>query len=172
MMMRMIESGGIPALVDNIRKADNDNPRGYYEFEAVKKTKQDSSWLQTAPGNVVKMVYRLLYDLPPQYPYRVVFMRRKMDEILSSQAVMLERSTGKADRSADQQMAMLYDMEIRKIQKWLPQQSNFTTLEVDYGKIISEPKVQIDAINQFLDGGLDTQAMMAVVEPSLHRQRQ
>ena len=45
MMMRMLEAGGLPALIDNMRQADDDNPRGYYEFEAVKKTKEDASWL-------------------------------------------------------------------------------------------------------------------------------
>ena len=41
MMMRMLESGGMPVLTDLIRTADDDNPNGYFEFEAVKRTKQD-----------------------------------------------------------------------------------------------------------------------------------
>ena len=36
----------MPVLIDHIRTADHDNPNGYYEFEAVKRTKQDSSWLE------------------------------------------------------------------------------------------------------------------------------
>ncbi len=42
-----------------IRAADRDNPRGYYEFERVKKTKQDPSWLADARGKAVKMVSSL-----------------------------------------------------------------------------------------------------------------
>ena len=38
MMMKMLEAGGLPALTDNIRTADADNPKGYYEFERVKQT--------------------------------------------------------------------------------------------------------------------------------------
>ena len=75
--MRMLEQGGLPVLTDGVRRADEDNPQGYYEFEAVKRTKDDPSWLATAQGKAVKLVYMLLYDLPPQYSYRVVFMRRK-----------------------------------------------------------------------------------------------
>jgi hypothetical protein len=30
MMMKMLEAGGIPPLTDNVRKADHDNPGGYY----------------------------------------------------------------------------------------------------------------------------------------------
>ena len=45
LMMQMLESGGLDVLTDSIRAADPDNPKGYYELEAVEKTKQDSSWL-------------------------------------------------------------------------------------------------------------------------------
>ena len=46
MMMRMLEAGGVPVLVDHVRTADEDNPEGYYEFERVKKIEQDSAWDQ------------------------------------------------------------------------------------------------------------------------------
>ena len=32
-VMQVLEAGGIPALTDDIRKKDEDNPQGYYEFE-------------------------------------------------------------------------------------------------------------------------------------------
>ena len=46
---------------------DEDNPKGYYEFEPVKKTKENASWVTDAVGKVVKMVYMLLYDLPETF---------------------------------------------------------------------------------------------------------
>ena len=111
MMMKAIHSGGIEPIIDHIRKADEDNPKGYYEFEPVKKTKEDTSWLADAPGSVVKMVYRLLYDLPGNYDYRVVFMQRDLKEVLASQKKMLDRS-GKGRRGAipDEQMAALFSV--------------------------------------------------------------
>jgi hypothetical protein len=39
MMMKMLESGGLKILTDNLREADANNPKGYYEFERVKKLK-------------------------------------------------------------------------------------------------------------------------------------
>ena len=92
MMMQVIEAGGIPALTDNPRARDEDNPQGYYEFEPVKQTRDDPSWVPGARGKVVKMVYRLLYDLPGDQDYRVIFMRRNIDEVLTSQKKMLQRS--------------------------------------------------------------------------------
>ena len=60
MMMQMLDRGGLDVLADGVRVADEDNPRGYYEFEPVKRTKQDDSWLTQAAGKAVKMVHLLL----------------------------------------------------------------------------------------------------------------
>ena len=32
MMMKMLEAGGLSPVTDNIRTADEDNPKGYYEL--------------------------------------------------------------------------------------------------------------------------------------------
>jgi len=101
MMMNMLEKGGMEALTDNIRKADEDNPKGYFEFEKVKKIKEDSSWLEKTRGKVFKMVSMLLYELPLTYKYRIIFMKRDMDEMLSSQRKMLERE-GKEGNTDDE----------------------------------------------------------------------
>ena len=50
MMMQALEAGGIPALTDNIRQNDEDNPKGYYEFEPVKKTRDNSSKCRNTAG--------------------------------------------------------------------------------------------------------------------------
>ena len=89
MMMKMLEAGGLTPLTDGQREADEDNLGGYYEFEQVKKMAQDSGWLEEARGKVVKVISRLLYDLPKTYHYRVIFMQRHLDEVLASQQQML-----------------------------------------------------------------------------------
>src|SRR5438045_2458230 len=82
LMMQMLENGGVDVVTDNVRTADADNPRGYYEFEPVKKIKQDTSWLPATRGKAFKMVSQLLYHLPPSERYRVLFMERDLDEML------------------------------------------------------------------------------------------
>jgi len=49
-MMQMLEAGGMETVSDGLRTADADNPRGYYEFERVKKVKTDASWLPQVRG--------------------------------------------------------------------------------------------------------------------------
>ena len=171
LMMQMLEAGGIPALTDHVRAADDDNPRGYYEYEAVKRTKQDASWLDAAPGKVVKMVYRLLYDLPADYRYRIVFTRRKLEEVIASQNVMLERQQKAGGGLSDHKLLDVFRAELEKAYEWIDRQPNFDVLYVDYNEMISDPAAQVAKINTFLGGGLDTDAMTGVVDPSLYRQR-
>jgi hypothetical protein len=171
MMMKAIHAGGIEPVVDHIRKADEDNPLGYYEFEPVKKTKQDASWLKNAAGKVVKMVYRLLYDLPAGYEYRVVFMQRDLTEVLASQKKMLDRSGKAGGAVSDDQMAALFTAELNKCQQWLAQQPNFNVLYVNHRNMINNPQAQCERISAFLDGGLNIEAMTATVDPSLYRNR-
>jgi hypothetical protein len=171
MMMRMMETGGLPVMIDLIREADDDNPNGYYEFEAVKHTKEDASWLDDSDGKVVKMVYRLLYDLPEDRTYYVLFMGRHLDEVLASQRVMLERHGNGADGITDAQMRAMFQAEIDKFFKWIADRPCFKMIRVDYNNLLADPKAELTKVNEFLGGGLDVEAMAATVDPSLYRNR-
>lgn len=171
MMMNAIGVGGIEPLVDHVRKADEDNPRGYYEFEPVKKIREDALWLNGATGKVVKMVYRLLYDLPSEYQYRVVFMQRDLTEVLASQNKMIERGGTSAGTIPDERMQTLFAAELNRCEKWITEQPNFKVLYIDHCDMIDRSSVQAQRINDFLDGGLDVEAMATVVDPDLYRNR-
>ena len=171
MMMQMIDAGGLPALTDEVREADEDNPKGYYEFEPVKQTKKDASWLEQAPGKVVKMVHLLLLDLPTDREYRVVFMRRHLEEVVASQDVMLERLGKESGELTRGQLIRAFEAQIAKVDKYLAEHPNFKMLYVDYNETIKEPGPLVQRVNEFLGGGLDAQAMLGVVDPSLYRQR-
>ncbi len=169
--MQMIAEGGIAPLIDHIRTADEDNPKGYYEFELVKKTKKDPSWVKDGVGKVVKMVHLLLLDLPLDHQYRVVFTRRHLDEVFKSQNVMLERKGKNADDIPKERLLPMYRMQIHKVQEHMRKHADhFQLIEIDYNEIIASPRPQAEKISMFLDG-LDVEAMAAVVDPSLYRNR-
>jgi hypothetical protein len=170
MMMRMLEQGGLEVLTDHVRTPDDDNPNGYYEFEAVKQTKEDASWLLGSEGKAVKMVYRLLYDLPADRSYRVLFMRRDLEEVLASQKVMLQRH-GAADGVSEAQMSALFRAEIDAFYKWLRQQRHIELIDVDYNRMLADPRREITRVNEFLGGVLNEEAMAGVVDGSLYRNR-
>ena len=172
MMMKMLEAGGIPPYIDNIRIADDDNPKGYYEYERVKKLPEgDTGWLPDARGKAVKVISALLEHLPPQYNYRVLFMQRKMDEVLASQKQMLIRSGQPTDKVGDEQLAEMYEKHLARVTSWLASQANFSVLYLDYNQMLTDPEKYAPTINDFLGGGLDSLAMASVVDANLYRQR-
>jgi len=170
MMMQVLEAGGMPALMDGVREADEDNPRGYYETEGVKRLKSDASWLDQAAGRVIKVVSMLLYDLPPGRDYRVVFLLRRMEEILASQAAMLRRR-GQPQGPDDSEMAGHYERHLSRVRAWLSGQNRMRVLYCDYNAVLAEPARELAAVREFLGGSLDMAAMLRAVDPRLYRQR-
>ncbi len=172
MMMRMLDMGGVDVLIDNIREPNQDNPKGYYEFERVKKMPEgDTDWLPDAVDKVVKVISALLVHLPEGYKYKVLFMNRHIEEILRSQRRMLVRRGEETDKVDDEEMAELFEKHLEKVYTWMNQQSNVTYLNVSYNAMLQDPRPFLRDIVAFLGRDLDVDAMAAVVDPSLYRQR-
>ena len=172
MMMKMLEAGGMPSYTDNIRTPDDDNPKGYYEFERVKKLPDgDTAWLADAEGKAVKVISALLEHLPTDYTYRVLFMQRKMEEILASQKQMLIRSGRPTDKVGDEKLAEMYGKHLAKVKAWLDGQTNFSIVYLDYNQLLIDPQKYAGQVNEFLGNALDPQAMASVVDTNLYRQR-
>ena len=169
LMMQMLEAGGIEALTDRTRKADVDNPRGYLEFEPVKILKRDPSWLPEARGKAVKVISQLLFDLPTTERFRIVFMRRNLDEVIASQVLMLARAGRNAP--AHDKLREALATHLRHLDDWLAQQVNMSVLTVDFGQAIADPIDAANQVNRFLSGRLDAKAMAKVVDPLLYRNR-
>ncbi len=169
-MMRMLEAGGLPVLVDHIRQPDIDNPNGYYEFEPVKQVKEDSGWLAGAYGKAVKMVYLLLYDLPKDHYYKVIFMRRRLEEVIASQDTMLMRRGKQASSLNGAQLAQVFRVHLEKIESWISEQHNFEMIDINYYDLVNNPKSSVQDIDGFLGYSLDIVSMAEIVDPSLYRQ--
>ena len=170
MMMRMLEAGGIPALTDDLRTPDEDNPNGYYEFEDVKSIENYTTWIDRAPGHSVKMVYSLLEHLPTDFDYRIVFMRRDVDEILQSQKAMLKRNGIETD-IPDNTMKTLFERQLRQFYTWLPSQTHLKLINVSYNELLSRPESVIAQINRHFGESIDQSAMLATIDPGLYRHR-
>ncbi len=169
LMMQMLADGGIEVVTDHVRTPDTDNPRGYYEFEPVKRTKQDPSWVPGARGKAVKMVSQLLYDLPPGERYRVIFMERDLDEVLASQAKMLERLGRQAGPA--EPMKRAFTTHLERLNEWLGRQPHMAVLRVRYRELVQGPAEQAARVREFLGGRPDAGRMAASVDPALYRNR-
>jgi hypothetical protein len=169
LMMQMLVGGGLEAITDNIRTADTDNPRGYYEFEKVKQIKHDTSWLPGARGKVVKMVSQLLYDLPPSECYRILFMERDLEEVLLSQEKMLTRLGRQG--APREKIREAFTLHLERLHRWLAQQTNVAILCVSYNALLQSPREQAQRVCDFLGGSVDREGMVAQVDGALYRNR-
>jgi hypothetical protein len=171
MMMRMICAGGIPALMDQARVPDPDNPHGYFEFEAVKRTREDPSWVSQAPGKVVKLVHLLLPDLPEGRRYRVVLMRRDLDEVLASQQTMLARQGRTGARMPPDALKRVFAAQLDAVTRWMDERPWFSRLEVRYDRVVADPAAEASRVAACLGVPQAAGAMAAAVDPSLYRNR-
>ena len=174
MLMQMLHEAGLPIVRDHFREADEDNPKGYHEFEKVKELdkSEEKGWLKKHRGEVIKIISFLLQDLPLNLNYKIIFMHRNLDEVLRSQNKMLERLGTKGPDVDDEKMKDNYKMHLRKVYYRLRHTRNFKALFVDYTNVIEDPLREAGRIRQFLgDYDLDLEKMASVVDPNLYRNR-
>ena len=140
-------------------------------MEAVKQTPRDNSWLQKAPGKAVKVIYRLLEDLPASYHYRVLFMSRPLGEVIASQQAMLERRGTQGANVSTDQLQEIFTGELQRVKLWLAAQDNFDWMEIQYTEVLANAQHVAELVCQFLALPLDAAAMAAQVNRQLYRQR-
>ena len=170
MMMQILKAGGVKLLVDNVRQADEDNPRGYFEFEPARQLKAQQDWLYEAKGRAVKIVLQLLPHLPADLKYRVIHMDRSLPEVVASQKRMLLRQNRTGADLIDDRLIEVFSRQVKQGRRLLSAR-RIPSIVVDYGRTVEKTEETAARVNDFLGGGLDVQAMAAAVKPGLYRQR-
>jgi hypothetical protein len=172
MAMQMLAAAAIPIVTDGVREPGEDNPRGYFEYEPVKalhREGQDRGWLEQARGRAIKIISFFLKDLPPTNDYKVIFMRRDLEEVLSSQRRMLERRGEPA--GADEGMYEILENHLAEVERLMSTSAHFEILNVGYADVVGNPREQARRIRDFLGLDLDVEKMASAVDLSLYRNR-
>jgi hypothetical protein len=170
-MMQMLAAGGMPILSDGLRRPDQDNSRGYFELEAVKRTKLDASWIAQAEGKAVKVIHLLIPELPLDRRYAVILMNRSLDEVVASQRKMLERFGEAGGALNDAQFAQTFARQLDAVRRHMSDSAAFRCLEIDYAECVESPSTAASKVNTFLGGRLDESRIAAAVDPTLWRNR-
>jgi hypothetical protein len=173
MMMQMLQAGGLEILTDAVRTPDGSNPKGYFEFEAVKDLDKGPppAWLVDARGKAVKIVSSLVRWLPESNDYQVIFMQRNLDEVILSQNKMLvDRGAPPGDGQSDR-IKHLYQTHVEDTLRLLRGRRCVSTLVVDYSETLARPEDTARRVDRFLQGRLDVDRMAAAADPALHRNR-
>lgn len=172
LVMAMLAAGGVSAHTDGHRPADADNPNGYWELEAVKHLATDPSWLAAAAGRAVKIVVPLVRLLPtdPRHRFAVILLERDLDEVLASQAAMLERK-GLKPVLAAAQMKPALARQWEESRQVLAHRPNVDLHLMAHRQLLADPAAAAVQLAGFLGLPMDPGAMAAVVDPMLYRQR-
>jgi hypothetical protein len=170
MIMQMLAAGGVPILSDDARAADEDNPRGYFEYDPVKRTYRDASWIAEATGKAVKVVAPLVLAIPAHTRCLVISIERDLDEVFMSQERMLRnRGVDVPERRAE--VKQEYSRIQERVRDFLAKRPNTRLLWLQHRDVLAHPDIAAAAINRFLGGWMNEDAMARVVRPELHRQR-
>ena len=173
MTMQMLAAASIPVITDGVREPGEDNPRGYFEDERVKalhKEGEDRSWIEEVRGKAIKIISFFLRDLPPSNRYKVLFMRRDLREVLSSQRRMLQRR-GEPVGSDEERMYEILEKHLAEVERLIRESDHFEILNVEYRDVIADPRREAIRIRDFLGLDLDVEKMAGAVDSGLYRNR-
>ncbi len=176
LMMQMLAAGGIEPITDGERTADEDNPRGYFEWEPIKKIGEHPELLDNDDydGKALKTISMLLKKLPNTHDYKVIFMLRPIDEIARSQSQMIARlETEGAELDEVDLKRGLRDHRNQTL-KWLKNEKHIQHITISYPQLMAAPEEPLKKIQEFLGSELlPSPAKMALaIDPSLYRNRQ
>lgn len=169
MLMGVLKAGGLALLEDDLRVADENNQRGYHEYQPVKSIARDSSWAPMAAGKAIKIITPLLPHFPGRLPVRLIIMHRSMPALIASQEAMRGR-LGHAGAEDAALLASHYAKQLETLQPWLARhRATWPVLHVSYEKVLSNPAVEVDRIAKFLGPTFDSAAAVTAIDPLLKR---
>lgn len=167
LMMQMLHTGGLEVLTDQNRKADDSNPKGYFEYDPVMSIHKDNSWLELAQNKSVKVVAPLLKFLSPKYRYKVIFMNRDLSEIIKSQQKMIGKNTDVLPLK----LFEAYQKQLQQVEIWKNKEPSVEMIYLDYKDVLNQTELAIEKVSSFIGLDLNTNEMMACVDKSLYRNK-
>lgn len=175
LMMQLLVAGGLPAMTDEERAPDIDNPRGYFEWEAIKRIAKEPELLDDSAveGKAIKCISMLLQKMPDFHHYKVIFMTRPIEEVIESQEKMTTRLGTKGAELDREQLERGMTAHRDEVRRFLKNSANAEYIEIDYPSLIGDPNTHLKQIAEFLGAErLPTpEKMAAAIDPALYRRK-
>lgn len=168
MMMQMLAAGGADLFTDNKREADKSNPKGYLEHAGIKNLAKNKKLIVEAEGKIVKVVAPQLKYLPPWYNYKVIFMKRDINEVIVSQNKM----SGNGEKNFPYQLKQHYENLLKEVIEDCLSKVHFDHIEVNYEDALNRPEEVAQKVSSFLNElSLDGFKMTSAIDKKLYRNR-
>ena len=171
MIMQMLQAGGLSLMIDNKRSKDENNPKGYFEFEPVKQLVKDNRFLEETKGKGIKIIPQFLRYLDAELSYRIIFIIRDINEVVASQEKMLSKDNNKDTNQSASDLKRAFDKQINQTMAFLNNYSRLPVLYISHRQCIEKPIEIAENINEFLGGYLDINKMAKAVSRNLYRQK-
>jgi len=165
--MQMLDKGGVDILQDHNREADISNPKGYYEYDPVMSLYKDNSWMHKGQNKAIKIVAPLLKSIDTKYRYKIIFMKRDLNEVIQSQQKML----GKTQDVFPVKIYNEFQKLLSNVAIWGKKEPGVEILYIDYKQILEKPEEMAKKVQEFIGKDLDVEAMASCVDTSLYRNR-
>lgn len=169
MLMQILHAGGLPCAFDESRKPDDNNPKGYYELEGgkiINKLMDGTFPLEKYRGIFIKITAYGLKFLPPG-KYVILYSKRNIEEILDS----MEKMAKIKDINREETKNAFVKLN-NMIKKHIMERSDIDFIFINYNKILTNPKIGIKKIHQYLKMPKESlDEMISVIDKRLYRQR-
>jgi len=166
LVMQILKEGGFPIAFDSSRKADRNNPKGYYELEGgkiIKAIEEGSFEFNKYTGKAIKVTAYGIKHLP-RGEYTIIYIERNINEIILSTDHMSESNLDREELRVSLQ-------KLNDNTKTLMNNSpDMKVLYIQHRNLFINPEEEIDKISKFL-GGLDVERALKVIDPKLYRNR-
>ncbi len=169
LVMQLLQAAGCELLCDDQRPADESNPRGYFEYAQALNLSSDPSCLAAAGGKAIKILYPLVLELPRGLPYRILLVERELQEVLTSQAAMLDRLGLQPEQPA--QLGQPWGEDLDAAWDSLASREDCEVLRLEHRALISGRLDEFQRLLDFLGLDVPAEALLAVVRPELYRSR-
>ena len=143
-MMQLFKAAKADIATDAIRTEDENNPKGYYELEAVKGIVKNNAFLKELDGKTIKILAPLVTFIDLSLEYRVVFMIRDLDEVLQSQGKML----GKDQQDQQEKFRSIYALHVEKSRRFL-RANNISFIVIQHRELLGNPETRLQSLMEF-----------------------
>ncbi len=169
MMMQILHAVDIPIASDDLRKSDENNPKGYYELEGgkiINRLMEKTFPIEEYEGRFIKITAFGLSFLP-QGSYKIIYMERNLDEVMDS----MEKMAKINDETREETKESFKKLN-EKIKNDIKYRDDIDVLFVNYNEMLEIPEENVKRVCSFLnlyDAAVN--AMVGVIDTRLYRQR-
>ena len=150
LMMQMLDCVGFDLVYDDVKKPDEHNPKGYYEYSKMFELSDDNDidWFRECTGKVININGELATYIPifNDINYKVVYMMRDYVEITHSQM----KKMGVEDYDVDEHVRLLIGLDT-KLRAFFEDVDNIDIVYISYNNLIDDPKTGIAPLKFLFD---------------------